>query len=58
MHIPQRCYNLLSQNNIPQPPETRVINEKGEDVTDQEKNGSGESDKQDESDKVPVVDMD
>lgn len=44
--------------NIPQPPETRVINEKGEDVTDQKKNGTGEENKQDESDKLPVVDMD
>ena len=50
---PVICYSGATNQgkgttNIPQPAETRVINEKGEDVTDQ---------KQSESDDVPVVDM-
>ena len=41
-------------SNIPQPAETRVINDKGEDVTDQQQS---ESEEQTESDNMPVVDL-
>lgn len=57
---PVVCYSDATDQgkgttHIPQPAETRVINDKGEDVTDQQK--TQESEKKDEGDDVPTVDM-
>lgn len=58
---PVICYSGATNQgkgtvNIPQPAETRVINDKGEDVTDQ-KQSESQKQEDEEDDDMPVVDM-
>jgi len=56
------CYGGASNqgagvSNIPQPAETRVINDKGEDVTDQQQSESEKEEEQSQEDDIPTVDL-
>lgn len=59
---PVICYGGASNqgagvSNIPQPAETRVINDKGEDVTDQQQSESEKEEEQPQEDDIPTVDL-